>query len=379
MQIRNATSRSCIVRRPLRTAILEAMKSPALHVIFGTGQIGPLVARELLDRGERVRLVSRRPDAEQVRRACGSPQVEVAAADASDPDAAAEVCRGAAVAYHCANPPYHRWAKELLPLLDGIKAGAGRSGARLVVLDNLYAYGRPPTSPFDEDTYLAPCSAKGRLRAEARRRLYAAHAAGEVQALSAHASDFIGPDAPKTLFGPRFLDRLRKGKPLEGFGDLDQPHAYTYTRDVARALFALGQDEEAFGQAWHVPSSWTGSTRELFARFAERVGHPGTTTTVSPWLLRAIGLFDPQATGLIEMLYQWTLPYVPDARRFEARYFGPAPIEEVIEHTLLWGQDEGAMVPADAEGGAPGASSDSRRHPGGSDRVLADRGRGAFS
>lgn len=331
-QFRNAAARTRTVRSPLPLAMLAPMNSPALHVIFGTGQIGPLVARELLGRGERVRLVSRRPDAERLRRSIGA--VEVASANASDPAAAAEVCRGADVVYHCANPPYHRWGQQLLPLAAGITAGAGRNGARLVVLDNLYAYGQPPQSPFDEDTYLAPCSEKGRLRAEARRRLFAAHEAGEVQALSAHASDFIGPDAPKTLFGPRFLQRLAKGKPLEGFGDLDQPHAYTYTRDVARALVALGQDPRAFGRAWHVPSSWTGSTRALFARFAQQAAHPGTMLSVSPRLLRALGLFDRQITGLIEMLYQWSLPYVPDASRFEGRHFGATPIETVIDETL---------------------------------------------
>ncbi|MEM6368713.1 MAG: NAD-dependent epimerase/dehydratase family protein [Myxococcota bacterium] len=313
------------------------MKSPALHVVFGTGQIGPRLAQQLLPQGHRVRLVSRRPDEGALRETVGpaaSGTLEVQAADASDPEEVAEACAGAEVAYHCANPPYHRWSQDLLPLADGLRIGAGRSGARLVVLDNLYAYGRPPTAPFDEDTPLAPCSHKGRLRAEARRRLFAAHASGEVQALSAHASDFIGPRTPRSLFSPRFLERLANGRSLEGMGDLDQVHAYTYVGDVARALAALGQDGEAFGRAWHLPSTWTGSTRALFAAFAERAGHPGTMVSLSPWLLRLVGLFDKDAAGLVEMLYQWSLPYVPDARRFEARYFGATPIDTVIEATL---------------------------------------------
>lgn len=313
------------------------MKSSALHVVFGTGQIGPKLARELLPRGHRVRIVSRRPDETRIREAVGPAQaeaLEVRSANASDPDEAAKVCAGAQVTYHCANPPYHRWDQDLLPLGDGIRAGAARSGSRLVVLDNLYAYGRPPSSPFDEDTPLKPCSQKGRLRAEARRRLFAAHGSGEVQALSAHASDFVGPDAPRSLFGSRFLDRLRKGRPLEGFGDLDQPHAYTYVGDVARGLAALGEDEKAFGQAWHLPSSWTGSTRSLLEAFAQRAGHPGTTTSISPWFLRLLGLFDKEVSGLLEMLYQWSVPYVPDASRFEARYFAATPIEAVIDATL---------------------------------------------
>jgi len=47
----------------------------------------------------------------------------------------------------------------------GIRDGAARSGARLVVLDNLYVYG--DTTRMSEDSPIAPRSRKGELRAEA--------------------------------------------------------------------------------------------------------------------------------------------------------------------------------------------------------------------
>jgi uncharacterized protein YbjT (DUF2867 family) len=62
-----------------------------LHVIFGTGQLGTTIARELLSRGKRVRAVNRRGRAEV------SDGVEVAKGDAADPDSARRASRGAAV------------------------------------------------------------------------------------------------------------------------------------------------------------------------------------------------------------------------------------------------------------------------------------------
>jgi len=71
-----------------------------LHVIFGTGPVGLTLADELLARGKKVRIVSRSG------KAVAPAGVEVRAADATDPDAVTELCRGAAVAYHCMNVPY---------------------------------------------------------------------------------------------------------------------------------------------------------------------------------------------------------------------------------------------------------------------------------
>src|SRR5712691_2607085 len=105
-----------------------------LHVIAGAGQIGPMIAERLIARGLRVRMIRRGAFGDV------PPGVETRSASVSDPAAAAEAMRGASVVYHCANPRYHRWAEELVPLARGITEGAARNGARLVVLDNLYMY-----------------------------------------------------------------------------------------------------------------------------------------------------------------------------------------------------------------------------------------------
>lgn len=313
--------------------------SGQIHVVFGTGQVGPALAQELLDAGHEVRIVSRRPGdglLERIRGGREDVACSIHAGDATEPKFVDSVCRGATTVYNCASPPYHKWDSLLVPLFEGIRDGAGRAGAKHVVLDNLYMYGRPQQSPFDEDTPIRPCSSKGELRAELRRRLFDAHERGQVRATSGHASDFFGPGAAgSSLFGDRFFDRLRQGQALEVFGDPELPHGYTFIPDVARALAILGTDDRAMGKAWHLPTSWTGSTRGLVEAFASRVGHGGRVTRVPAWVLRLMGVWVPAARGLPEMMYQWTLPYVPDDRRFRQTFgISPTPTETAVAASL---------------------------------------------
>lgn len=315
---------------PSRSA---AGASPPLHVVFGAGQIGRRLAAELLDRGLRVRLVQR-----------GGPRpardgLAWHRADATDAAAAAEAARGAAVVYDCTNPAaYHRWDTLLLPLKRGVREAAARAGARLVVLDCLYLYGRPvPGAPFDEDTPVAPCSRKGELRALAARELLEAHARGDVRATCGRASDFFGPDVPTALLGARFAARLLAGKPLEMGGDPDLPHGYSYAPDVARGLAALGLDPAADGRAWHLPLAWTGTTRALVEALAAALGRPAGVRRVPDWVLRALGVVDPALGAAAEMTYQWKVPYVIDDRRFRAAFgVEPTAPERAVAETAAW-------------------------------------------
>jgi hypothetical protein len=67
--------------------------------------------------------------------------VEVFAADVAEAPEAKRACLGAAVVYHCANPPYARWPELHPPLMDAVIERAASAGAKLIFGDNLYAYG----------------------------------------------------------------------------------------------------------------------------------------------------------------------------------------------------------------------------------------------
>ncbi|MDP9244935.1 MAG: NAD(P)H-binding protein, partial [Chloroflexota bacterium] len=98
------------------------MSEPKLHVVAGLGAVGRAVINELLDRGLPVRAIARHP-------VTGVPrEVEVVEADITDPDAARRAMTGAAVVYHVASAPYHRWPELLPPLMRGVLDGAVSTG-----------------------------------------------------------------------------------------------------------------------------------------------------------------------------------------------------------------------------------------------------------
>ncbi len=302
-----------------------------LHVVLGAGQVGPLVARELRARGHRVRVVRKSP------KPVGVEGVEVAAFDVRDAEAVARATDGAACVYHCASPLYFEWSKLLLPMTRGIVEGTRRSGANLVVLDNLYMYG--DTAHMHPGSAVAPRSRKGTLRAEAAEcMLDPAMRAGRRVSIG-RSADFFGPGATQSLFGERFFRRVVAGQAGESFGDPDQPHTYAYVPDVAAGLVALGTSASAEG-VYLLPVQPAETTRAVMQRFYEVLGRDLGVARVPTWALRVMGLFDPGVRELVEMIYQWQQPYVVDDSRMRAEFgLAPTPWSEAVATTVAWGRD----------------------------------------
>jgi nucleoside-diphosphate-sugar epimerase len=310
----------------------QRQESSASHVIIGAGHIGMQLAKHLASQGTSVRLVRRRAPGAAI------PGVTWMQGDITDADFARRACQGASVLYHCANPAaYHKWGEFLLPLGRAVRDAAAISGARLVVLDNLYMYGRPD-GPMHEDSSIAPCSKKGELRAQLVEELFDDHKSGRIQATSGRASDFFGPENPMAaIFHERFYQRLLSGKSVEVMGDPDQLHSYSYTPDVARGLAILGQRPEAVGKVWHLPVAAQGTTRELIEAFASAAGTSTKIRRIPDWLLRSLGVVSPFMAAVGEMTYQWHAPFVLDDGLF-TETFGQAAtgLDEAIATCLAY-------------------------------------------
>ena len=312
--------------------------SRSLHVVLGAGQIGTKIAARLADpahggAGRTVRVVSRG------RMPFGAlpTGVEHVPADVADPVAVARVLDGAAVAYHCVNPPYELWAAELPRLTESIVVGAARARlGRLVVLDNLYMYG--DTAWMTEDTPSAPVSRKGELRARAAERLLAADRAGDVPVVIGRASDFFGPDTPTAHFGERYFRRVLAGKPGECLGDPDSPHSYSFAPDVARGLVTLGLAEGPLARpVWMLPVQPAETMRALTQRIGRALGREVRATRLPKLVVRMIGWFSPTMAELREMAYQWEQPFVVDDARFRAAFgISATPWDEAVAATVQW-------------------------------------------
>jgi nucleoside-diphosphate-sugar epimerase len=310
------------------------MTEDGLHVIFGAGQVGRPLAERLLGAGHRVRIAKRTPVAVP-------PGAELVTGDASDASFCATAARDAAVVYHCMNPPYFAkvWAELVPRYLENLIAAAGKADARLVVLDNVYALGRPDGKPLHEDTPANPCSRKGEIRARAAERLFSAHRQGEVRATLGRASDYYGPGGTETHVGDQFWPAVFAGKAGRVVVRPDAVHTYHYIPDVTAGLMALGTaDPDVEGRWWMLPCQAAGTLRDLVDRFAMSLARPIGITVLPPLLLRVLGIVVPILRELTEMSYQWDEPFVIDDGRFRERFPAVSPVspDDAAAATVEW-------------------------------------------
>ncbi|MFI2665051.1 NAD-dependent epimerase/dehydratase family protein [Micromonospora carbonacea] len=298
-----------------------------LHVIVGAGPVGTATAHLLAAAGERVRVVTRRGTGPE------HPAVERVAADAADPDRLAALADGAVALYNCANPAYHRWATDWPPLAAALLTAAGRAGAVLATVGNLYGYG-PVDGPMTEDTPTSAGGTKGQVRNRMWAEAVAAHRAGRVRVTEVRGSDYLGVGAlsvPMMLL-PRVLDGRRVVLPV----DFDAPHTWTYVDDVARTLVRAAAVERAWGRAWHVPSPPAVSARELAVRAAALADAPAPRLTRLPYpALWLGGLVNPFVRELRETAYQFDRPFLMDSTAATATLgIEPTPLGGALAQTV---------------------------------------------
>jgi nucleoside-diphosphate-sugar epimerase len=308
------------------------MAADSPDVVFGaTGGIGGAVVAELLRRGRRVRAVSRRGQAPE--------GAEGVAADAADAAEAADAAREAGVVYHCVNPGYTQWP-ELFPLVSrSILGAAESSGAKLVLADNLYAYG-PLDGPLREDLPPIAGGAKGRTRVEVAAELLAAHDAGRARVTIGRASDYYGPGGTSSASGETVFGRVLAGKRPQWTGRLDVLHTFHYLPDLARGLVTIAERPEADGEIWHLPAAEPVTAQQFFDLVFEAAGRPtpAKAQIAGPAFLAVAGIFSPMLRELRETAYQFRRPFVIDSSKFE-RAFGrleTTPHREAVERTVAW-------------------------------------------
>lgn len=295
-----------------------------MHVVIGSGPIGSTVARRLAGLGETVRIVTRSGGGPE------HPLIERVAADAADARRLTEIANGAEVLYNCANPKYTEWADKWFPMNNAMIAAARAADAVYAITGSLYGYGPQPGGRMTEKSPLAATGRKGRIR----NRMWQDALDSGVRTFEARGSDYLGAGAAG-VFSAVLLPAMNAGRTAWAPADVDLPHTFTYTGDMARTLVELARDDRAYGKAWPVPSPAPITIRELAGRYAEMTGRPPLKIRKLPrFVMRTAGLAVPMARELAEMDYQFYFPFVLDSSLTE-RTFGlqPTPIEVGIRET----------------------------------------------
>lgn len=300
-----------------------------LHVIFGSGPIGKATARCLVSAGKQVRIINRSGQASHL-----PASVEVLAGDIYDQQFVAQQARDAASVYQCAQPAYYEWTSKFPAMQAAVIAGVAQSNARLVVMENLYGYGRS-NQPMTEKTPFATHTRKGKLRAQMSEHLFAAHQAGRIRATSVRASNFYGPEYQ--LMGDQVVKPALQGKKATLLGNADMPHSFSYVNDIGATLALLGSDDRGLGRPWHAPSPAALSQREFVAILANILGKPVGYRTINTAMVWLLGRFVKEIAETVEMMYEWQAPFVMDSSAF-SQTFGleATPIEQGIRSMVDW-------------------------------------------
>jgi nucleoside-diphosphate-sugar epimerase len=265
------------------------------------------------------------------------PSITLAKGDAVDAAALARHAEGAATIFNCANPPYHRWGTDWPPMHQAIMTAAERTGAVVVMMDNLYAFGTDRPMPMKPTDPLLATGEKGSVRARMATELLAAHAAGRLRATLARASDFYGPGVVDASLGERVVPRVLAGKKVSVLGRVDVPHSVTYMPDVVATMVTIATDERAWGQAWHVPSAPAVSQRDAVQALAKAAGTTVQVGSVPNLALTVGGLFNPSLKALKEVLYQFDKPWIIDASLTEQTFgLAATPLAEGAAATVAW-------------------------------------------
>ena len=249
--------------------------------------------------------------------------------------------RGADVVYFCLNAAnYGAWSDEFPPLQRGVLAGAEAAGARLVVLDNLYAYGPANGQDLVETRPARPTSVKAATRAEMTEELLAAHHAGRIEVAIGRASDYFGPGTTRSALGETVFATALAGRRAQVMGRPGLPHSYSYTPDVATALITLATQPGAPGSVWHLPVNETRTTREIIEYVYRLAGHRPRCVAAGRTTLRLVGLFKPPMREYLHTLYQFSERWVVDDSRFRSAFGDPTtPLDDALAATLEWYRD----------------------------------------
>ncbi|WP_431288795.1 NAD-dependent epimerase/dehydratase family protein [Roseateles chitinivorans] len=285
-------------------------------ILGATGQIAVELARELRRTTEdELRLVSRSP------RKVNESDL-LAPADLLNAKQAADSVKGSDIVYFTAGlpPDTDLWEKQFPLMLKNALDATRAAGAKFVYFDNTYMYPQDDRV-LREDAPFEPVGRKGRVRAEMASMVLQEMARGDIPVAIGRAPEFYGPGKTQSITNTLVIDKLKAGEtPRVPVRD-DTRRTLIWTPDASRALAALGNAPDAFGQTWHLPCDDERLTyRQLVELAAEVFGTQPSYKVLRKWMLTAAGLVSSQVRELRELLPRYERDNLFDSTKFKQRF-----------------------------------------------------------
>jgi nucleoside-diphosphate-sugar epimerase len=285
-------------------------------ILGANGQIAVELARELRrSHTDGIRLVSRTP-----RQVNGTDTL--VSANLLDARQTAEAVQGSSVVYFTAGlpPDTALWEAQFPTMLKNALDASRAAGARFAYFDNTYMYPQDDRLQT-EDTPFAPVGRKGKVRAAMASMVLEEMARGDIPVLISRAPEFYGPGKTQSFTNALVIEKLQAGqKPRVPVRD-DTRRTLIWTPDASRALAALGNAPDAFGQTWHLPCDDERLTYRQFVAMAAGVfGQDAGYTVLPRWALAAAGLFSRPVREIRELLPRYGQDNLFDSSKFKRRF-----------------------------------------------------------
>lgn len=307
----------------------------ARHIVVGaTGALGSAIVKILTDQGQKVRAFVR--NTEKARKVLPG-EAELFQGDVLDKEMVRAACTDVEIVYNCVNVPYSKWESMMPTVVDNTIIAASAAGAVLVFPGNVYGYGEFRTQPISEEHPRYATGNKGMLRNQMEGRMMEWQQAGKLRHVICRLPDYFGPNVMNAHFGNMFRAAL-SGKTARWLGSLDQPHSLAFVMDAARACVLLAESPDCLAQEWHFAGAGPVTGREFVGEVVRQAGEGGKVGVMSEGYIRFGSYFSAEAREVLEILHQFTRPFVLDDSRFRTRFpdFRCTPHEEAIGETLRW-------------------------------------------
>ncbi len=287
-------------------------------ILGANGQIAIELARELQrNHTNDLRLVSRNP------RKVNETD-SLVSANLLDARQTLEAVKGSRIVYFTAGlpPDTQLWEAQFPTMLKNALDACRAEGASFAYFDNTYMYPQDDRLQT-EDTPFAPVGRKGKVRAAMASMVLDEMARGEIPVLIGRAPEFYGPGKTQSFTNALVIEKLQAGKkprvPVRG----DTRRTLIWTPDASRALAALGNAPDAFGQTWHLPCCDDRLTYKEFVAMASEVfGREPAYSVIGKWTLTAAGLFSKPVREIRELLPRYEQDNLFDSTKFKRRFPG---------------------------------------------------------
>ena len=313
-----------------------------MHVLFigGTGLISTAIARQLLERGDKVTLFNRGksesrlpPGADVIQ----GDRKDYSAFEATFSDKSYDVIVDM-VAFH---PDDSRSA---------VRAFAGRCG-QFIHCSTVCVYSGPVTQiPTTETEPYHSLGGYGKDKGICELLLLQAFEAQGFPVTIMRPSHSYGEGGGIIRSvgpGDTFVDRLRKNKPIIVQGDGNSLWASCHVDDVARGFIATMGNDRCLGEAYNITADEWFTWNQYHQRVADIAGGTFNPVYVPTDTLREVA---PQLSGGTYEIFEWPSVFDNGKLKRDTDYAGQTvSFEEGTRRTLAWLEENGKLKNSDED------------------------------